>query len=195
MKQKKLVAFLLALLFFTTASYAAPVAVTSGSILLGINNVKVETLGTFDLRFSPTFNYKYETNEFSKAASDVLGSFFMSGGFLQGTDVDYTPGNTFGCTGFICSMNTPTSFWWHEGRKVVQGFAAHNYFEARDGDDRAGSGGAKINSDGSTPFSVTNTFVQWSHSVAPSAVPIPAAAFLFAPALLGFIGLRRKFRS
>lgn len=29
----------------------------------------------------------------------------------------------------------------------------------------------------------------------PSAVPVPAAAFLFAPALLGFLGLRRKTKS
>ena len=28
-----------------------------------------------------------------------------------------------------------------------------------------------------------------------SAVPIPAAAFLFAPALLGFMGLRRKAKN
>jgi len=32
-------------------------------------------------------------------------------------------------------------------------------------------------------------------SLAPSAVPIPAAAFLFAPALLGFMGLRRKAKN
>ena len=31
-----------------------------------------------------------------------------------------------------------------------------------------------------------------SYAQAPSAVPIPAAAFMFAPALLGFLGLRRK---
>jgi len=33
------------------------------------------------------------------------------------------------------------------------------------------------------------------HAVAPSAVPIPAAAFLFTPALLGFMGLRRKAKN
>ena len=32
-------------------------------------------------------------------------------------------------------------------------------------------------------------------TVAPSAVPVPAAAFMFAPALLGFLGLRRKNRA
>ncbi|PHS31373.1 MAG: hypothetical protein COA95_06120 [Methylophaga sp.] len=31
--------------------------------------------------------------------------------------------------------------------------------------------------------------------VNPSAVPVPAAAFLFAPALIGFMGLRRKAKS
>lgn len=31
-----------------------------------------------------------------------------------------------------------------------------------------------------------------SLTISPSAVPIPAAAFLFAPALLGFMGLRRR---
>lgn len=36
---------------------------------------------------------------------------------------------------------------------------------------------------------------QPSTFVAPSAVPIPAAAFLFAPALLGFINFRRKLRA
>jgi hypothetical protein len=29
----------------------------------------------------------------------------------------------------------------------------------------------------------------------PSPVPLPAAAFLFAPALLGFMGLRRKAKN
>ena len=36
---------------------------------------------------------------------------------------------------------------------------------------------------------------QPSSFVPPSAVPIPAAAFLFGPALLGFMGLRRKLRA
>jgi hypothetical protein len=35
-----------------------------------------------------------------------------------------------------------------------------------------------------------NTFVQWKESVSP--VPVPAAAYLFAPALMGFVALRRK---
>jgi type II secretory pathway pseudopilin PulG len=39
----------------------------------------------------------------------------------------------------------------------------------------------------------TGTFAFRSN--APSAVPIPAAAFLFAPALLGFMGLRRKAKN
>jgi choice-of-anchor A domain-containing protein len=36
---------------------------------------------------------------------------------------------------------------------------------------------------------------QPSTFVPPSAVPVPAAAFLFAPALLGFMGMRRKLRA
>lgn len=39
---------------------------------------------------------------------------------------------------------------------------------------------------------ISDTFGGGIDSVSVSAVPIPAAAFLFAPALLGFMGLRRK---
>jgi len=39
-------------------------------------------------------------------------------------------------------------------------------------------------------YSVTSTQLKYDVSV--SAVPVPAALFLFAPALLGFFGLRRK---
>jgi hypothetical protein len=39
-------------------------------------------------------------------------------------------------------------------------------------------------------FSRTYLQAQWTQNV--SAVPIPTAAFLFAPALIGFLGLRRK---
>jgi hypothetical protein len=35
----------------------------------------------------------------------------------------------------------------------------------------------------------------WIRVITASAVPLPAAAFLFAPALLGFIGLRRKAKN
>lgn len=35
-------------------------------------------------------------------------------------------------------------------------------------------------------------YISWT--LTPQAVPIPAAAFMFAPALLGFLGLRRKKR-
>ena len=33
------------------------------------------------------------------------------------------------------------------------------------------------------------------YATSPSAVPVPAAAFMLAPALLGFLGLRRKAKS
>lgn len=47
-----------------------------------------------------------------------------------------------------------------------------------------GISGAAFNSTSGSGLFLTGT--------APSAVPIPAAAFMFAPAILGFLGLRRK---
>ena len=44
-------------------------------------------------------------------------------------------------------------------------------------------------------FLLSRTSVLADWKVSPSAVPIPAAAFMFAPALLGFLGLRRKMRA
>jgi hypothetical protein len=38
------------------------------------------------------------------------------------------------------------------------------------------------------------TFLDWTQSSV-STVPVPAALFMFAPALLGFLGLRRKTRA
>lgn len=38
-------------------------------------------------------------------------------------------------------------------------------------------------------------FTTYGTAVSPSAVPIPAAALLFGPALLGFIGFRRKLKA
>jgi len=45
----------------------------------------------------------------------------------------------------------------------------------------------------STGFSDT-TFLEWTPSNV-SAVPVPAAVFLFAPALLGFLGFRRRAKN
>lgn len=44
-------------------------------------------------------------------------------------------------------------------------------------------------------FYAGKTFAVWKEGNAPSAVPVPAAAFMFAPALLGLLGLRRRKRA
>jgi hypothetical protein len=41
----------------------------------------------------------------------------------------------------------------------------------------------------------SNTIVSLDINSAPNAVPVPAALFMFAPALLGFLGLRRKAKA
>lgn len=41
-------------------------------------------------------------------------------------------------------------------------------------------------------FGTANSTAQTSYDIDVSEVPVPAALFLFAPALLGFLGLRRK---
>lgn len=51
-----------------------------------------------------------------------------------------------------------------------------------------------------TPLSVTIEGMLWDNmsftaATMPNAVPVPAAALLFAPALLGFMGMRRKAKN
>jgi hypothetical protein len=56
-------------------------------------------------------------------------------------------------------------------------------------------GGFWDNDFGSSGYSTTRFYLdEVSLTVTPSAVPIPPAAFMFTPALLGLLGLRRKLR-
>nr|WP_320166637.1 hypothetical protein [uncultured Methylophaga sp.] len=202
-KRLHIFACLIFLVSQANVTQAAPIAITDGTSLLGINNVEVGSFGTFNIIFSTAFNDKLETNEFSHAASYSLASLFMTDGFLQGTSFDYMPNTVFGCTSsiFPCRMITPSTVSWSSGGLFVNGWAFVNYATVGEGafssnqsdsDDAVRGAGAVVNPDGSIKFPNAHaTFVEWS-PVVPSAVPVPSAALMFMPAVLGFAFLRRK---
>jgi hypothetical protein len=59
-----------------------------------------------------------------------------------------------------------------------------------------GPGFVKLNWDGYSPeWELNQTGVALVRDIQISSVPVPASAFMFAPALLGFLALRRKLRA
>lgn len=184
--------FLVAILLLTGNVYAATAVFDGGGQLIGFDSVNVTGFGFYDTRFHDKWRSEdIYSQAFVEATGAGVLNDFTSGGVAQGSVIDYQPELTLGCESTsLCYWHTAYGFF-SSGDLKLGTFT--NYNENSDLLDSTELNGLHrfIAEDGST----TRTFLSWAPSNNVSAVPVPAALFMFAPALLGFLGLRRKTRA
>lgn len=197
MKTLVLASTLLAASVMVAPAMAATVQTNAAGSMVGITGVSVTGFGSFDVAFdaSPTSIATYEQS-FALAASNGLLSLFTTGD-LQGTVFDVNANDPFGLAIYnvfdIPQLNFQNPFSFETHQNVHQVFNDLGFDDDFSFTEISTLGAAGWASDiANSPFQYSTV---WTPSLAvggPSAVPIPAAAFLFAPAMLGFMGLRRK---
>lgn len=176
-----------AILMFTTMNVnAASIMVNANGKLTGINGVIVEGFGLYDVTFHDTFDYSLGGNSqsFATAAANALFSAFSNDGVVADSTFDKNPALVEGCEfSVFCELATIMvhSPGFDTGSYMF--FRNTERFEA----EQEGVGYAQ----GNLYATASRTFAIWSESSL-VATPLPSAALLFAPALLGAIGLRRK---
>jgi hypothetical protein len=193
----------------TAASMPAPAPVIQAGQLVGITNIDVAGYGLYDV----TFNGQYQGNVYSQAfvqASGIAGFNLITGnGMFQGSVFDLMPQLTRGCGAtatVLCDWvivfdeqpnpfsglanvcaGLPTSCTASSPLTPFLSVGVFNNFGGSDDSLDALSflfGLPALDLPGLT-------YLDWTPSKV-SEVPVPAALFMFAPALLGFLGLRRK---
>lgn len=172
--------------FTTTNVSAASLILNPNGKLAGINGINVEGFGLYDVTFNNTFDYSLGGNSYSfvTAAANALYSAFNGDGLLADTVYDQSPELVEGCEGTVsCELTTA---YVH-----TSGFDTGSYYFFRNTEsfefEQEGVGYGQ----GNLYPQASRTFAVWSESSL-IATPIPSAALLFAPALLGAISLRRK---
>jgi len=183
MKLKQLL--LIAALVMPFSVGAATTANWDGSSLLGLNDVDVN--GTL---YDVTLNETYQAGSvygdaFALAASTSLLDLFITGGTFSGANYDTSPQLADGCS-HLGSCGWITAGTTDETNLSGRIFINEALGGSRTDNDRLSTISSTLN------FShVAYTFATWTASDV-SAVPLPAAVWLFGPALLGFMGFRRK---
>jgi hypothetical protein len=197
---------------------AASIKYDGSGNILGVNGIDIG--GTsYDATFSDTFNGTTYDKDFSKAASIALLNEFKTP--VVGTPgvFSFTKTDLFHDTrivGFESALTdynrfvTPYTFYsfangalgFLQGYSTYNGVLKTNTVNAlttaasilSDSKDHYEEGTVlQLDSNGKLTVARVDAFtnfVQWKESVSP--VPVPAAAYLFAPALMGFVALRRK---
>jgi hypothetical protein len=202
---------------YSTATAAAPMpgAVIQGGELVGLTNVNVAGFGLYDVTFSGQYQGNVYDQPFVQAAGLAGYSLATGNGIFQGSVFDLMPQLTRGCGATATALCdwmvvfdeqpsplsllpnvcaglpancvaipigtpaiTPVSF--------VSGGIFKNYGGSADNMDTLSFvfGVPALDLEG-------RTYLDWTPSQV-SEVPVPAALFMFGPALLGFLGLRRK---
>jgi len=191
---KKLVISLLVTLGMSTALNAATLTFnTTGSIpeVTGITGV---TIG------ATTYEASFHTGSYNSLGLTIDPNAVLLNAALAVTFYDYIGGTRFygtdydvsGCSGSdsgsvtpFCSIMTPTSL-----SSTLDTFNAIGITLTED--DSPSTFQIPLSFD--IPIVNLLTYAKWNE-VSVSPVPVPAAVFMFAPALLGFLGFRRKLRA
>ncbi len=180
----------------STTAWSAPVLVTSGGSLIGINGVEVDGYGKWDLTLHQDFTGVLYSEEFSKEASLALLGMFTLDGVFSGTIYDNEASSSLwgpGCSTSIigCSVLTAHTYAPGWGPNTYVGWAFVNLWDIDQPayeDGLLEDLGFYYTAESGSVIFTDAMHADWT----PSAVPIPAALFMFAPALLGFLGFRRK---
>jgi len=177
------------LMLFSIYVSAATLVTNSDGKLIGLNNVNVTGYGFYDATFSDLWQGGVYTMDFVTQSTQAL----LIDTDLQGTVFDYNPDTAVGCEATNwCLWATGRPGMALPGTQIFGLFVNHQ--QSEDHFDKFIPGHHLFLSDVlSTGFSDT-TFLEWTPSNV-SAVPVPAAVFLFAPALLGFLGFRRRAKN
>jgi len=149
----------------------------SGTTVTGINNLEIDGQfydGVFSTGAWNSNSFGFTSEQFALDASNALA------GYLNSGDSDATNWlndvySTQQCTGTFCYLITAFN-------SSVDAYLARILGGA------TWVGGITVDADHN---SRAYTFVDWS-AASVSTVPLPAAVWLFGPALLGFMGFRRK---
>jgi hypothetical protein len=172
-----------------------PAPVIQGGQLVGIDNINVSGFGLYNMTFNEQYQGNTSTQAFAQAAGNAAIELGTGTGLFQGSFFDLNPEFTRGC-GDLASPSVgggpanSVCFWvvvTEEVNGIGAGVAFSNFGAADDSFDNI--------------FSFTGipglnfqdaSYTDWTKV---SEVPVPAALFMFAPALLGILGLRRKMKS
>jgi hypothetical protein len=185
---KNFVAIVCATTFGASSSSFAATAIFDAGQLTGINQIDVS--GTlYDVTFDDSYSGITYGDEFSFSATEALTALFQTGGQFSGDPIDFDPTLTFGCTHETwCSLGAVATQL--NSSQIVDIYTLDNWYEPTDvwdGDGVIATARLITSMNASTSF----TYADWTLS----SIPIPAAAFLFGPALLGLLGFRRKLKA
>jgi len=192
-KIKTLGAIVFAVICFTTTSINAaplPSIVTSGGQMIGINNVDIEGFGLYNITFNNRWREgDFQSRNFILAAGQALMDDWTGNGIFQGNDYDTGIKETVGCDDFALNCHWFTAEFDISSHTLLYGGSFDNVYGPNEIDSLVYWGIGNQDH-----FNLT--FLQYEEvgNVLPE-VPIPAAAFMFAPALLGFLGLRRRAKN
>jgi len=190
----KLIAFAIAL-GLSSNSMAATAVVDTDGRLTGVSDINLGPSGFWDASFHNTWQENLYSTQFSYDATHALHNFFLSSPPSDVTSVN-------GCErAYLCRMLTPYElshnfgftgeYMRMTGWNVITEVTALGNIEVISTPLILGLnfnlGAVGIDND-------FFTYTQWSPSNV-GTVPIPAAAFMFAPALLGFMGFRRRAKN
>jgi len=150
----------------------------SGTTVTGINNLEIDGQfydGVFSTGTWGSNSIDLTTEQFASDATSALA------GYLHSGDTDATNWlndvyKTEACTGSYCLIQTVFN--------ETVGVANLYTLRILSGATWVGANSLNLNSSGIT-------YIDWTDAPV-SAVPLPAAVWLFGPALLGFLGFRRK---
>ena len=170
----------------TTTAAPTPGTVYSSGELIGLTNLNVAGYGLYDVTFNSQFQGNFYGTDFVFQAGYAGIALLEDGGLFDGLDFDLNPEKTRGCGSALGYCD-----WFVAAFDIGQGFIAGGILENLGGlndslDSLVLSGSIipALEIDGLT-------YLDWTPSKV-SEVPVPAALFMFGPALLGFLGLRRK---
>jgi len=167
-----------------SGTLSASTAIIDSGTLLGFDNVEIDS-SIYNVRFGNEFDYNTQvyTENFAIKATSALEGAWVADISLYGVP------SIAGCVGgqyTTCAISTAANTYL--GNSLAPGnlaFFALNtvltQFLA-----------APSSSVYHPAYDPSGTYTSWTEV---SAVPIPAAAFMFAPALLGLMGLGRKAKS
>ena len=170
----------------------------------GISGIEVDGYGAYDATFSNTWPGHIYSQDFAVSASTALLGLFTPSGALHQSSLDFLPDTAEGCTTSSTSANPSGSCLFLTPWLEVNPADIFNsdddiyYLTAavlNDWESYQHLGELDYLTSSAAKIQLTfpdRTNVTWTEL---SAVPIPAAVFMFAPALLGFLGFCRKQRA
>ena len=187
----------LTMMMLSTGVYAAPVAVIDSlsNKLTGINAVEVTGYGTWDVTFNDVWQGDIYSIDFAIQSTTAIHDIFSPGGFLSSSVFDVVPfhnieacNNSNHCDTFTAYDDTHAS----DANPYLKGYFWRNFtgdYPAAESPETASVYLQGIQTTLSSPALI---HASWDNSQYVSAVPVPAAFWLFGSGIIGLIGVARR---